>query len=594
MIRINSKLSKLEYVDIKDGSSTVIGDLIQPIAMLLPLDFADSPVVTFRVFKPTSTVDFKLNLTDLSSVPDMTKSLLRNSYLYNSVYGYQLIDYLIREIQTLSNDISKLNYAHRSLGFFKWNDEKLFLLASNSLANGATTHYSNPRFQFTKGSEEAYQLFLKEQILPHTTTQLALVLGLSSVVGSYLKDYADVPTIVLNLNGASSTGKTTMAQFIASLWASPAVNNHSIVKTFNGTFNSIMASIEGINGVPIILDDATAGGNSNKTSLLYTLAQGEAKGRANSEGRLIDGGRSWSGLIIITSETPILSEAETRQGLMARVIETKDTIWTNTAEHAESIKQFISNHYGLIGQKFVQAFLNLSETKIQSMYESSKKVILSKMKTKDGLSARIANKLAIILTTAILTKNLLKYDEINLPLLTDMLIGFDQTDVEQRHVGEKAHKVIKLYITNNFGKFTILNSDGRTVDTSIKSSMGHIKYVNKDTMIATIASENVKKILQDNLIFEYKPVLDYWAKHKLITQGESSRNTVKDHRLSVRSVKFIFQRTHDMMIPWLAKAMSSQQSVEPLLVHEQSYDDDALIEAIFAEDVSEVDRGSSN
>jgi hypothetical protein len=595
MVRINRNLNKLEYFDKADGTSTVIGDLITPVAILLPLDFDESPLVTFRVSRLIGTGDFQLKMTDLSSVPDMTKSLFKKNYIYNSVYGYQLMDYLIREIQVMASDTSKQHYAHRSLGFQTWNEERMFLLASNTLSNGVVSTYSNPKFQFTKGSEEAYQVFLKEQIIPYKTTQIALVLGLSSVVASYLKEYANVPTIVLNLNGASSTGKTTMAQFIASLWASPVVNNHSIVKTFNGTFNSIMASIEGINGVPIILDDATAGGSSNKTSMLYTLAQGESKGRATSEGRLVEGGRSWSGLIIITSETAILSEAETRQGLMARVIETKDTIWTSSAEHSETITQFISNHYGFIGQRFVREFLNLSETKIQAIYESSKKIILKKMKNKDGLSNRIANKLAIILSTAVLVKKLLEIEEINLPEITDMLIGFDQTDVEQRHIGEKGHQAIKLFITNNFGKFLILNSDGHYIDGSIKSSMGYIKFVDKDTMTATIASENVKKILSDNLIYEYKPVLAYWSKHKLIKQGEEKRNTVKDHRLSVRAVKFIFKRDQDMMIPWLSDLKKSPLSNEPMLVHEQSYDDHALIDEIFQEDEGkELDRGNTN
>ena len=280
---------------------------------------------------------------------------------------------------------------------------------------------------------------------------------------------------------------------------------------------------------------------------------------------------------------------------MARVIETKDTIWTSSAEHSDTITQFISNHYGFIGQRFVREFLNLSETKIQAIYESSKKIILKKMKNKDGLSNRIANKLAIILSTAVLVKKLLEIEEINLPEITDMLIGFDQTDVEQRHIGEKGHQAIKLFITNNFGKFLILNSDGHYIDGSIKSSMGYIKFVDKDTMTATIASENVKKILSDNLIYEYKPVLAYWSKHKLIKQGEEKRNTVKDHRLSVRAVKFIFKRDQDMMIPWLSDLKKSPLSNEPMLVHEQSYDDQALIDEIFQEDEGkELDRGNTN
>ena len=85
--------------------------------------------------------------------------------------------------------------------------------------------YADRNFKFISGSKEDYDSFLRSHILPYESMRFALVLGLSSIAASYLKDFADVGTILINLSGASSTGKTTTAQFIASLWGEPKISN---------------------------------------------------------------------------------------------------------------------------------------------------------------------------------------------------------------------------------------------------------------------------------------------------------------------------------------------------------------------------------
>lgn len=87
---------------------------------------------------------------------------------------------------------------------------------------------------------------------------LALSIGYSAVVASRLKDISDTGVIIVNLCGASSTGKTTAEQLLVSPFACPRISNKdSLIKTFSSTTNALYAGMSGINGLPIVLDDVT-------------------------------------------------------------------------------------------------------------------------------------------------------------------------------------------------------------------------------------------------------------------------------------------------------------------------------------------------
>ena len=53
------------------------------------------------------------------------------------------------------------------------------------------------------------------------------------------------------------------------------------------------------------------------------------------------------------------------------VIEVDDTVFTQSASHAERIKEFISNHYGHIGRHFTNSFLNKNEDEVTKLFKQS-------------------------------------------------------------------------------------------------------------------------------------------------------------------------------------------------------------------------------
>jgi hypothetical protein len=557
-----------------------VSDLIIPKKLVKFLDETGDPIIDFEVYTANKVRVIKIPLLALSTQETASNAFLSQMYFISFKYINHLREFVIEAIQQANQD-ELIVYRHSSLGFFNYNNKLYFLLDQNYIG-AIESNYYNPNFVFREGKSDDYDKFIQDYILTSPSMSLAMTIGLSSVIASYFKDYADVQNLIVNISGPSSTGKTTAVMFMASLWGSPNISNKGIVRTFNATATSLFTSIEGVNGVPIIFDDITTSGSAiNKTSFLYTLAQGESKSRATTSGRLQSQGPQWSGTIIITSETPILNDTETRQGLLARVLDTSDIIWTKSAENSETIKKFILDNHGFIGRQFANTFILTTETRRQEIFEESKLIIEKHMKVKDNLSNRILNKLAILLATAMLIKANLCLN-INLDLMAEMIVNLDQSNVDGRHPAEKALNTIVLYVIENHQRFNKSNSMKGSQTLAKGKTIGDMKFKGSKLFL-TIPTEKVKEILEDNRIYEHKPIFKYWRENGLVITQEENRTSVKDARFQTRVIKFVFKKGVDLFFPWEALPEPSGE----LPTSNINFDDQAAIDAIFEDDTYE-------
>lgn len=553
---INNATQKFDYLDPETGLITKsVADALKVKSIDMFYDASSGAMLTMETINNGKTRTFSMNPTAFQRPDTLLAALLRNGYFMPAEYSKIMRYYLMHEASMIQQS-GQINYKHKSLGLFDDQGDTVFLLEQNKLKLG-TSNYYNDNFEFTKGVEKEYQDFLDKEILPNDLTQLALVIGLSSVTSSYLKDYADVGTIVINFSGRSSTGKTTMSHFIASLWANPRISNSGLVKTFNSTEIAKLASIEGYNGIPIIFDDATTLGAGNKSKLIYQLAEGESRARSANYGTEIAQGLQWSGTALITSENPILDDSDVRLGLRARVLDFDNVEWTNDAEHATAIKNFTYANYGHVGKKFAENLLAMNLDDVKSLFDEIQIELDSKLEQKDDITNRITNKLAILLLTAHLVKKLLKYD-LNLDSIRDKLVEVDQKDVEERHPSIIALEAIKHYIVRNNRKFEKQDEDGNRLLYSGGELWGVIKFA-PNTMEVHIPSKFVKDILRQNRIYDYNVILKAWDERGFIIK-QGKRRTANTSKLDTKAVRFIFHRTEDSIIPWdypLAKHKST-------------------------------------
>jgi len=601
MLNPNYVTKKMDYID-KEGYITPnVCNLIYVKSIIKMIDAADVDMqVILETVSNGQTIEMQMDYSTLiQSQESLLKELSRLGYLMNFKFANPMREYLYFSAQSAQNNNNYTQY-HSTLGFLDCSPNPPAFLLGNTVFNGISSTYLDAKMKFTTGQSTDYQKFLDDYILPYDTMRYALILGLSSVAASYLKDYADVGTVLLNLSGPSSTGKTTTAQFIASLWGQPQISNLGLVRTFNATQNALIHSLRGISGVPVCLDDATTGGFKNRTELIYSLAQSEPKLRLTSKIQFRDSGKTWSGMIIITSEQPIVDDAENRPGILARVLDTNGLVFTQSAEHAEAIKRFISSNYGHIGRKYARKLLTKTEDEIKSMFDECKVEVLEKLITRDGLSSRIANKIAIIRMTAKLVKEFWDYSSIDVDEITEFMVKVDQDNVEERHVGEKALEVIKNYIQMYHSHYKKLDMYFNELIPEKGALYGYIRYFKtKDEdndkgkkkksekpkehfkVDIVMPIEIVDKVLRAHRIYDKNVVLKYWGDAGLIHQ-QSGRNTIKDSKFKTRVVKFEFEKDKETMIPWYAsRDIPLNVRNEPSYSESAEYDDLDNIEEIF-------------
>jgi len=584
----NFSTGMMDYVDSKGN---LIPSVCNRIGVKSIIKFIDRPEIDTRVlieiFQKNQTIEFIVPFAStIKSQESVLEVLSSREFFISHKYTNGLRDYLVQSAQQAQNQ-GQYQYYHETLGFLKEPGQKpVFLLGDTKLPSGRTSLFNDTNINFRAGSAHDYDTFMDTAILPYQSMRFALVLGLSSVMSSYLKDHADVGTMLINLSGASSTGKTTTAQFIASLWGEPKVSNLGLVRTFNSTLNALMHSLRGVSGVPVTLDDATTSGFKNRTELIYQLAQSEPKLRMASGEELRDQGLNWSGAIFITSETPIITDSESRMGIVSRVIDTDGLVFTQTAEHAEDIKRFIATNYGHIGKSYVRALNHKTEEELQALYDACKVYVLSKLTVKDSLTSRIASKLSIVYMTAKLVKELLQYELLDSEEVLNYMVSKDQAEVQQRHIGEKALEAIKVFITENHRHFEKLDEHSVLHMSASGALYGHFRYLH-DKLLVTIPTSRVEDTLRSNYIFDTRVIYAYWHSHNIIQKRED-RYSISDTRLKVRTIKFEFSWDDETLIPWYSSPITDehQQPAEPPRF-ELNYDTN--IDYIFDEDENHED-----
>ena len=534
----------------KDGQLVEpnVANLMIPVVMHQTLE-QDSPILLeVEIFDSPRRREV-IQLDTLHSQTIFHKELLNKGYMISYKYVNHLRHFLTDYLRKSNNAIQKV-FEHKHLGFYEEQGKLHFLLDKNTLSKGISTFRKNGTIEFQSGSEEANLKFIKEEIIPYQATQLALVLGLNSVIASRLQNTIDGQVIVVNFCGESSTGKTTMAKFIASLWGKPEISNSGIVKTFSNTHNARTASIEGYNGFPIIFDDINTASYVNRPELIYQISEGEPRARMTNYGQEIKQGASWSGQAIITSETPLLKDTEHRQGLLARVIDTKNTVWTKDHEHAKRISEHIFENYGHVGRKFVSNFLQESEDTLKQIFKDSRKAIDERITKKDNLTDRILNKYATILSTAKLVNQYLDFT-VDTESILQYLVDIEEESTEDRHIGLKALGYIKDYIQRNGHKFIHYSKATKSKTSSAKNETIGTFKINDKTVEVYILSSVVQEILANHKLFEYKPVLKFWNEKGYI-KPQSNKNTVNIKALKTRAVHFVFEREKDTLIEeWL-------------------------------------------
>jgi len=385
------------------------------------------------------------------------------SHLVN--YGLDVEDsekarYVVKTILSETEKTAPIEYFHNVQGFAKIGKYNVF--AGPTMLGHPEKESSFLRLE--KNSDGTYSLKtpfeqsgslgewregIKKFIKGNIPLQLAVIVGVSSVVSAYLQRIGLVDcTIIVTFIGRSSTGKTSSAMVSASEWG-PVEIGKGVIQNFRLTENNLIGTMADNNGVLACFDEATAT-RMQFDEICYDLSSSVSKGRCDSAGTPISR-KSWSGTVLFTSEIPVLSKTSGTKGLLARVSEIH-TMFTESAEQAEDIKEFLYEHHGTAWEPFAQAFLEKSRDEIRGAYKEILKRVLEKVEPKSGVERRVCKSYAVLILTAQIASEAwdIKFD---IDGIADFLVGVFHANIGLCDRGSLIHERLIDEILRNLSHF---------------------------------------------------------------------------------------------------------------------------------------------
>lgn len=471
-----------------------------------------------------------------------------------SYHAFDLSSILVKQTRDLALQ-GKIEYYHTKLGWHKVNGQDYFLYDQTDI-NGIKSNCKRD-FLFSEGNLDEYQKMLNEHVFPCKELTLAYILGFSAVVISRINKLriADLGTIVLNVSGKSSTGKSTIEQLLLSPFGSPVFTKNGLGLPHAGTLNGFLDALEGIHGLPRVIDDLQQNSNINLTELLYTISQEETKMRSGEKwNRNIDG---WSGIVIVSSETPLMDFMKVQQGTYPRLLNAANIQWTETAESAEKIKEIVNANYGWTGKSFIDYIVNLPVDDLKDGYKKAVEKVKALMVLKDGLSDRIATRIAAIYLTCELVKQCFDNafawtaDELITPI-----IDSEQDTVESRNPAEALLNIIKTYVQENKYTHFDINISSTNVygkkyssDLLAKQTKEGCIYIKDNVWMVAIHEARLKKILKTEGFNEWGTASNELKRRGILLGTEEKKKNGKITHRTRRCVNGVWCNVFKFEIP---------------------------------------------
>jgi hypothetical protein len=458
-------------------------------------------------------------MTKLAENGILTETWLESAVRSHLLYGHQQC----RQTQSIV-------YQNKVLGWYEFNGKSYYFYDETDFDGGKHAICARQKLQFRNGDREKYMDLIRTVVLPSTELSLALCIGYTAVVAARLKAPADLGTILVNVCGESTIGKSTAEMLMTSPFMCPIIGNSgkSLSISANNTQNMLYYHMKDVYGVPFVIDDITTNEKIPLSDVVYAITQGEDKGRMNGDGESREVS-SWSGVVITSSEAPIMDSIKGDQGLKARVLHTYGIRWTASAEQSTLIKRVVSKNYGFTGKEFAEYVATIPLDDLYERFMESFDVVFGMMKKKDRLSDRLAYKYAAVHLTALLVNEALQFD-ISADDISKLLISCEQNCFEERDNALKAYKAVVDFIDRRESHFvfeTHYSNAYANTESMYKPADYYGKIIKYDTYWEVHLLDNLTQNVLDGckLGSEIRNIRKEWIKRGWAKKGDSGHNT---------------------------------------------------------------------
>lgn len=410
-----------------------------------------------------------------------------------------------------------------------------------------------------KGTFESWWQMYLDEVKGNLLLELAVIFGVSSLVTAFLKTKHEVEYFgtIFSFMGNSSTGKSTAAALAVSIAGNPSKGDQTLFRGWNGTRNAIEGYLSNNFGVPIALDELSAATFKDTNGLLYSLAEGQGRLRANREGN-VKNPHHFGSSVISTAEHTIFRDASANDGLRARCIEISD-VFTTSADNADAIKKGISKNYGHVMPLVAEYLLNRESEVIKWFHREHDWFKTQLNNETNNVGIRMFKHYATIMVSARILEHVIA-TPIDLDAVREYLVNYHSDSVSERSLSDKAIELIVQFVAQYRNKFS---DDGRL--SNMLEGFGLIELKDDHIQVKIIAKV-FKDMLNNNQFQDTNNVVE-----ALIEKGymesdrdrKTTKRSVKDAQGKTKSIVFYHLKLDKDLAPIFGLSSNTETFTPP-------------------------------
>lgn len=293
--------------------------------------------------------------------------------------------------------------------------------------------------------------------------EAVIAFSVGAIVLPYINKcwYKRLDNPILHLVGDSTNGKTTSLELFTGLASSPEKNAKGFRLIHDSTNTSIIMRFEGIEGIPVSIDEMKKGKKGAYSELIYTIGNGSSPEKAKAGGLKIKESKPFTSVVMSSGEASLLSLCGNTTGLTVRCFEFFNVQWTESKAQALAISECVAKNYGLVPPLVAKELLTNGK-QWQNRWDEISNDVQKKIET-DRLGGSIVERITsyvVLFTLAaeianhVLGVNLnveeiskFCYDYLIIATADDTNLGYRAYDYLMNHLFEHP----EAYITDEFG-----------------------------------------------------------------------------------------------------------------------------------------------
>jgi uncharacterized protein (DUF927 family) len=270
----------------------------------------------------------------------------------NSGNAKTLMEYLMHLLDYRKADIP-IRFVVSSCGWKTIGGQSLFMAGNEAIGGSETLVCMNPDADgsgllsaFRQGGDFERWLEVARKLGDYPLAAFGVA---AAFLPPMLNDMGINQNPIIDYSGKTTTGKSTLLRFIASVWGYPLEANGGLIRTWNSTATFSEDQAATLNELPMFVDESTGVKTTEVERFVYQYANGTGRGRGRQSGGVQKQAHIRG--VLFSSGEKRLADFSQNDGIQARII----GFWGSPfgeipkPELVHEISDVAKDHYGFAG-----------------------------------------------------------------------------------------------------------------------------------------------------------------------------------------------------------------------------------------------------